>query len=198
MTFLEEGERWSIDLQNHPQASNYQFLNPAHQGYSIVTWFPTQHSGVNMSHTGSTPCEVNLGCNCPFNRYTLLYQLCSCQMSAKGLVRTLVTIYQYFLYDNGNCKPILVHLAIYKMCHLVSLSTLWLSFRTHYKEYLVDKINRAKQDPVTIYETDKIKLMLSRDGLEVPEKEDADGEEEDDVTYRERLIKVGVRAILKQ
>ena len=71
-------------------------------------------------------------------------------------------------------------------------------FRTHYKEYLVDKINKAKLDPITIYETVKIKLMLSRDGLEVPDKEDADGEEEDDDTYRERLIKVGMTAILKQ
>ena len=75
---------------------------------------------------------------------------------------------------------------------LVSLSIL---FRTHYKEYLVDKINKAKLDPVTIYETDKIKLILTRDGLEVPEKEDADREEEDDGTYRERLIKVDMTAV---
>ena len=71
-------------------------------------------------------------------------------------------------------------------------------FRTHYKEYLVDKINKAKLDPITIYETRKIQVMLTRDGLEVPEKEDAAGEEEEEATYRERLIKVGVTAILKQ
>ena len=59
----------------------------------------------------------------------------------------------------------------------------------------MDKINKAKLDPVTIYETDKIKLILTRDGLEVPEKEDADGEEEDDGAYRERLIKVGMTAV---
>ena len=53
-----------------------------------------------------------------------------------------------------------------------------------------------KLDPITIYETVKIKLMLSRDGLEVPDKEDVDGEEEDDDTYREWPIKVGVTAIL--
>ena len=53
-----------------------------------------------------------------------------------------------------------------------------------------------KLDPITIYETIKIKLMLSRDGLEVPDKEDVNGEEEDDDTYREWLIKVGVTAIL--
>ena len=36
--------------------------------------------------------------------------------------------------------------------------------------------------------------MVTWDGLEVPDK-DVDGEEEDDGTYRERLIKVGVAAI---
>ena len=82
------------------------------------------------------------------------------------------------------------------MCHL-SISIMWLSPRTHYKEYLVDKINKAKLDPITIYETIKIKLMLSRDGLEVPDK-DVDGEEEDEDTYRERLVKVGVTAIFKE
>ena len=71
-------------------------------------------------------------------------------------------------------------------------------FRTHYKEYLVvDKINKAKLDPITIYETVKIKLMLTRDGLQVPDK-DVDGEEEDYDTYRERLIKVGVTTNFKE
>ena len=62
----------------------------------------------------------------------------------------------------------------------------------------MDKINKAKLDPITIYETHKIQVMLTRDGLEVPEKEDAAGEEEEEATYRERLIKVGVTAVLKQ
>ena len=61
----------------------------------------------------------------------------------------------------------------------------------------MDKINKAKLDPITIYETRKIQVMLTRDGLEVPEKEDA-AEEEEEATYRERLIKVGVTAVLKQ
>ena len=74
---------------------------------------------------------------------------------------------------------------------------MWLSPRTHYKEYLVDKINKAKLDPITIYETAKITLMLTRDGLEVADK-DVDGEEEEDGTYRERLIKVGITAIFKE
>ena len=57
--------------------------------------------------------------------------------------------------------------------------------------YLVDKINRARLDPITIYETEKIKLMLTRNGKEVPKKENV---EEKDDKYRERLIKVGVTA----
>lgn len=68
------------------------------------------------------------------------------------------------------------------------------SFRTHYKEYLVDKINKAKLDPITIYETPKIKLILQREEMDVPEKEEEDGAEEDEEDYRERLIKVGVTA----
>ena len=62
----------------------------------------------------------------------------------------------------------------------------------------MDKINRAKLDPITIYETIKIKLMLARDGLKIPDKKDVYGEEEDDVTYREWLIKVGVTTIFKE
>ena len=65
---------------------------------------------------------------------------------------------------------------------LVSISIMWLSPRTHYKEYLVDKINRAKLDPITMYETVKTKMMLSREEWEVPDKEDMDGEEDDDDT----------------
>ena len=68
---------------------------------------------------------------------------------------------------------------------------MYASFRTHYKEYLVDKINKAKLDPITIYETLKIKLILSREEMDVPEKEEEDGVEEDEADYRERLIKVG-------
>lgn len=75
------------------------------------------------------------------------------------------------------------------------LEVLYASFRTHYKEYLVDKINKAKLDPITIYETLKIKVMLTREEMDVPEKEEEDGVEEDEDVYRERLIKVGAIAI---
>ena len=71
--------------------------------------------------------------------------------------------------------------------------------RLHYKEYLVDKINRNRLDPITIYATDKIKIMLSREELKVPtinegndDDEDEDGEEETEEQFRERLIKVCV------
>lgn len=56
----------------------------------------------------------------------------------------------------------------------------------HYKEYLVNKINKAKLDPVTIYTNEKVGLMLTREELDIPEREDV---EEDD-QYRERLIQV--------
>ena len=72
---------------------------------------------------------------------------------------------------------------------------LWPYFRTHYIAYLVDEINRARLDPITIYETEKIKLILTRDGKEVPKKENVDGVEEEDDKYREQIIKVGVTAI---
>ena len=47
-------------------------------------------------------------------------------------------------------------------------------------------INKHGLDPVTIYEANKIKLMLMRDEVEVPEQE----EDEDDQQYREKLIQV--------
>lgn len=52
---------------------------------------------------------------------------------------------------------------------------------------MVNKINKEKLDPVTMYETNIIRVMLSREELAVPEKEDDDEADED---YRERLIDV--------
>ena len=48
-------------------------------------------------------------------------------------------------------------------------------------------INKHGLDPVTMYETLKIKLMLTREEIAVPEQED----DEDDQQYRERLVQVG-------
>ena len=59
-----------------------------------------------------------------------------------------------------------------------------LYFRKHYKEYLVDRINKAKLDPLPMY--DKIELLLTREEKAVPEKE----VDESDEDYRERLIEV--------
>ena len=69
------------------------------------------------------------------------------------------------------------------------------SYRTHYKEYLVDKINKKKLDPVTIYETPKVELILTREEMAVPERNNENDLEEEvveetDEEYRERLIKV--------
>ena len=57
-------------------------------------------------------------------------------------------------------------------------------FRKHYKEYLVDRINKAKLDPLPMY--DNIELLLTREEKAVPEKE----VDESDEDYRERLIQV--------
>lgn len=66
----------------------------------------------------------------------------------------------------------------------------------HYKEYLVDKINKNKLDPVTIYGTPQIGAMLTREEIPIPpreENEEEDGEDQEEETedeLRERLIKV--------
>ena len=56
--------------------------------------------------------------------------------------------------------------------------------RKHYKEYLVDKINKAKLDPISLYEN--IGVILIREEKPVPEKE----EDEEDDHYTQRLIEV--------
>ena len=61
----------------------------------------------------------------------------------------------------------------------------------------MDKINKNRLDPVTMYATDKILLILTREELEFPprnandddEEEEEDGEETDE-ERRDRLIKV--------
>lgn len=68
-----------------------------------------------------------------------------------------------------------------------SLSSSLLSGRKHYKEYLVDRINKSKLDPLPLYERgENIKIILMREEKAVPEKE----EDETDDQYRERLIEV--------
>ena len=62
-------------------------------------------------------------------------------------------------------------------------------FRKHYKEYLVDRINKAKLDPLPMYED--ITIILKREEKPVPEKED----KETDEHYRERLIKVDYQRV---
>lgn len=57
----------------------------------------------------------------------------------------------------------------------------------HYKEYLVNKINKEGLDPVEMYEVHQVKLILRREELEVPEEEEDEVEEQ----YKGRLIEVG-------
>ena len=58
--------------------------------------------------------------------------------------------------------------------------------RTHYKEYLVSLINKNKVDPIELYNENKIKRILEREEMEVPQRNDDEEEEE----YTERLIQV--------
>ncbi len=55
----------------------------------------------------------------------------------------------------------------------------------------MDLINKNKLDPITMYTTIKIELMLTREEMAVPDKEDDD--EEDDDVQRAKLIQVCVR-----
>ena len=67
----------------------------------------------------------------------------------------------------------------YPHMHILHLSV-------HYKEYLVNIINQHGLDPVTMYATWKIEVMLTGEEIAVPEQED----DEDDQQYREILIQV--------
>ena len=57
----------------------------------------------------------------------------------------------------------------------------------HYKEYLINKINKEKLDPVDMYNVHQVKLILKREELEVPKEEDDEEEEH----YKGRLVEVG-------
>lgn len=55
----------------------------------------------------------------------------------------------------------------------------------------MSKINKNKLDPITIYETNKIELILTREELALPERDDEDDDEEETPeAYKERLIQV--------
>ena len=65
-------------------------------------------------------------------------------------------------------------------------SPLTLSIRDHYTEYLVTKINKAPLDPISLYAVNNMEAMLTRE--EQPPLEKGD---DDEATYKEKLIKVG-------
>ncbi len=52
----------------------------------------------------------------------------------------------------------------------------------------MDLINKNKLDPITMYETIKIEVMLTREEMAVPDKDDDD----DDDVQRDKLIQVCV------
>ncbi len=52
----------------------------------------------------------------------------------------------------------------------------------------MDLINKSKLDPISMYTTMKIALMLTREEMALPDKDDED--EEDDDVQRAKLIQV--------
>ena len=62
------------------------------------------------------------------------------------------------------------------------------AFSVHYKEYLVDKINKNRLDPITLYDLDKMGLILTREGMEIPIHFYEDCETEDE--FKEKMIVV--------
>ena len=63
----------------------------------------------------------------------------------------------------------------------------------HYKEYLVNKINKAKLDPVELYNPHQVKLILKREEVDqIPDEEDGEGEDD----YKARLIEVKISIVL--
>lgn len=63
----------------------------------------------------------------------------------------------------------------------------------HYKEYLVNKINKAKLDPVELYNTQQVKLILKREEVDqIPDEDDDEGEDD----YKAKLIEVKIPIVL--
>ena len=60
----------------------------------------------------------------------------------------------------------------------------------HYIEYLVDKINKARLDPISLYEVYSLEAMLVREDQPLLERNDDDGEDE----YKKKLIKVTIHS----
>ncbi|GFT84294.1 e3 ubiquitin-protein ligase RNF31, partial [Nephila pilipes] len=58
--------------------------------------------------------------------------------------------------------------------------------RIHYVEYLGQLVNKHKVDPIQIFEVDDLELVLRRANIRLPAKR----YRENDVQYRERLIKI--------
>lgn len=62
--------------------------------------------------------------------------------------------------------------------------------RVHYKEYLVDLINRSNIDPVTIMLEDDLHILLRRWEKPIPDRLGT----ETDAQYRTRLIQVSINS----
>lgn len=77
------------------------------------------------------------------------------------------------------------------MFYFVLATLSLISPRLHYTEYLVEKINTHKLDPVSIFDEADLRVCLRRNGKTVPVRR-----WESEKLYRDKLIKVSTSAIL--
>lgn len=75
--------------------------------------------------------------------------------------------------------------------HFVLATLSLISPRLHYTEYLVEKINAHKLDPVSIFDEADLRVCLRRNGKTVPVRR-----WESEKLYRDKLIKVLTSALL--
>ena len=60
------------------------------------------------------------------------------------------------------------------------------SYRLHYSEYLVNKVNSSLIDPADIMVADELTVVLARGNVPAPDRLEGEGED----VYQERLLVV--------
>ena len=61
-------------------------------------------------------------------------------------------------------------------------------FRKHYKEYLVEMINRYALDPAVLMDLNELSAVIRREGKDIPKREGREA----DAAYKARLYQVNV------
>ena len=70
----------------------------------------------------------------------------------------------------------------------ILLLLLLLFFRKHYKEYLVEMINRYALDPAVLMDHNELSAVIRREGKDIPKREGREA----DAAYKARLYQVNV------